>query len=235
MPIYCWLIEQGDERILVDTGETADIYQEGYLPKGGLYHKAVQTKIKADEEITVQLNRLGFTPKDVSKIIFTHLHGDHIGGLKHFEHCEVFVSRPEYELATSKKGSGAGYFPKNWPSWFNPQLIDYSDPAEGAFAKSKQLSTDGSILIVPTPGHSIGHQSVIVKGDKYTYFIAGDLTYNIKTLKQEIPDVILMNKAAQKTVQKTHQYARENACIYLSSHDWNAPAILEEAMTFDQF
>ena len=230
MPTYCWLIEHPAGLILVDTGETAKIYEKGYLPDGGLYHKAVETRIEASEEIPHQLAKIGFKTSDIQTIIFTHLHGDHIGGLAHFEHCKMFVSKAEYEMATSKKGPGAGYFKKNWPKWFQPTLISYTDGAEGNFSKSQQITKDGKILVVPTPGHSIGHQSILVKNENFTTIIAGDLTYNETTLKQEIPDVVLMNKAAQQTVEQMHQYVQNNPSIYLSSHDWNAPNILSRGV-----
>jgi len=232
MPIYCWLIEHPEGLILVDTGETAKIYEKGYLPSGGIYHKVVQTRIEASEELPHQLNKIGVQPKDISTIIFTHLHGDHIGGLSHFEHCKIYVSKTEYDFATSKKGPGNGYFQKNWPSWFSPELITYTDGAEGNFTSSQQLTKDGSVVVVPTPGHSIGHQSILVKEGTHTTFIAGDLTYNESTLKQEIPDVVLMNKEAKQTVKAVNQYTKEHPSIYLSSHDWNVPEILGKKKVF---
>jgi len=232
MPTYCWLIEHPDGLILVDTGETAKIYEKGYLPDGGLYHKAVETRIQPEEEITHQLAKVGVQPKDIKTIILTHLHGDHIGGLAHFEHCKIYVSKTEYDFATSKKGPGNGYFPKNWPTWFKPELITYDAIAEGNFKQSKKITEDSKIVVVPTPGHSIGHQSILVKNDGHTTILAGDLTYNESTLQQEIPDVVLWNKVSKQTVKTMHQYVKNQPCLYLSSHDWNAPDILAKSKIF---
>ena len=191
MPTYCWLIEHPEGLILVDTGETARIYEKGYLPDGGLYHKAVETRIKPEEEIPQQLAKIGFTPKDISIVIFTHLHGDHIGGLSHFEHCKIYVSRAEYDFATGKKGSGNGYFKKNWPTWFQPELISYDNTPEGNFTQSKSITADGKVVVVPTPGHSIGHQSILVKGANHTTILGGDLTKSLDILSCPVALLVL--------------------------------------------
>ena len=231
---YCWVIEHPDGLILVDTGETAKIYEKGYLPDGGLYHKAVETRIQSEEEINHQLVKIGIQPKDIKTVILTHLHGDHIGGLAHFEHCKIYVSKTEYDFATSKKGPGNGYFPKNWPTWFQPELITYENRPEGNFKQSKTITADGKVVIIPTPGHSIGHQSILIKNDTHTTILAGDLTYNETTLRQEIADVLLPNKAAKQTVKTMHQYVKNQPSLYLSSHDWNSPGILAQRMIFGQ-
>lgn len=227
MPIYSWLIEQEDGLVLVDTGETAKIYEEGYLPKGGVYHKAVQTFIQPEEEIQYQLDKLGFSPQDIKTVVLTHLHGDHIGGLAHFSHSRILVSRQEYEFATSNKGESNGYFQKNWPTWFKPELVDYQNEKEGIFNTSYRLDAKENIVIVPTPGHSIGHQSVIAKGQKKSFFIGGDLTYNQTTLEQEIPNIVMINKTAKETVKRVKTYVKQEDAVYLSSHDWGVPQLLK--------
>ena len=141
---------------------------------------------------------------------------------------KIYVAKSEYEYAISKKGAGNGYFKKNWPSWFKPELVSYEKKIEVNFPYSKNITADGKIIVVPTTGHSIGHQSVLVKGDKFTTILAGDLTYNETTLRQEIADVLLPNKASKQTVKRMHEYVQNQPSLYLSSHDWNAPKILAE-------
>ncbi|MEM8894787.1 MAG: MBL fold metallo-hydrolase [Bacteroidota bacterium] len=232
LPIYAWLIVADDELILVDVGESAKIFEEGFLPSGGLYHKAVETRITEEEEITHQIKALGYDVKGVKTVLLTHMHGDHMNGIYHFEHAKIHVPKAEYDFAISKKGPGSGYFQKNWPSWFQPELISYGASAEGSFSQSKAFNDH--ITMVPTPGHSMGHQSVIVKDGSTNYFIGGDLTYNIDTLKSEVPNVVLPSKDAFDSVKKAHEYVRTKDSIYLSAHDWNVPKILKEKLAFSQ-
>lgn len=230
LPIYSWLIELDDTLILIDTGETHSIYDTGYLPDGGTYHKAVETKITREEEIDHQLKSLGFHTDDIDTVVLTHLHGDHIGGIKYFPHSTFYVSKTEYELATSKKGAKSGYFTKNWPSWFVPTLVTYEDGPNGAFDRCQKLD-DLPITIVPTPGHSAGHQSVILHDHHQDYFIGGDLTYNLGTLESKIPNTIFNNKEAKDSIRKAKEYVHANQAIYLSSHDWHVPQILSDSVT----
>lgn len=225
MPIYCWLIEQKGEYILVDTGETAKINSPNYLPNDFLYHRVVQTKITQEDELNLQLSKIGIETKEIKKIILTHLHGDHVGGLYHFPHAEILVSRREYELANSKKGPKKGYFNYHWPEQFKPILIDYENVALPPFNKSKEAWPDTNIFLVPTPGHTEGHLSVIIKELKV--IISGDATFNKLTLQKEIPDFPLPNKAGFKSVAQLKAFINENDFQMLSSHDFEAIEILK--------
>lgn len=223
MPIYCWLIEHPDGLIMIDAGETSQINQEGYLPSDFLYHRVVQTRIAREDEVDAQLEKLGFDKNDVQLVILTHLHGDHIGGIGHFSNAKSMVSRVEYDLANSAKGPKLGYFNHHWPQSFKPDLIDFDHPAEGAFDSSYRVNEN--ILLVPTPGHTPGHLSVIIKDAKIV--ISGDATYNYDTLQKAIPDFVLPNKEGHESVKKLRSYINENNFKMLSSHDYRAVDILK--------
>ena len=122
-----------------------------------------QVEHRHTSKISKQLKKLGIESNEIKLVILTHLHGDHIGGLKHFSNARFLVSRVEYNYATGSKGKNNGYFPKNWPVGFEPELITYDQIPVGNFSKSHRLKNQENIIIVPTPGHSIGHQSIIIK------------------------------------------------------------------------
>ncbi len=232
MPIYCWLIEHPAGLILIDTGETARVNEEGYLPDTSVYRNSLQLDIKREDEVDNQLDRLGYSPRDISAIYLTHLHTDHVGGLYHFPDTPIFAPRNEYEIGVGPKGEGSGFLKKNWPEWFKPELIDLSDGAEVNFSCSRKMTSDGSIVAIPTPGHSAGHLAYVIKDAQLRYVIAGDVTFNLQTLAASIPNVILSSKDAVQSVITLREYALQAPTIVLSSHDKNVSALLVNKTVF---
>ena len=138
----------------------------------------VKFRIAPDEELGHKLRALGMAPRDVSRVVLTHLHIDHDGGLAHFPHSEILVSRGELRSASGWMGRMRGYLPNRWPSWFDPVLLDLAPEAFGPFATSRRLTAAGDVIAVGTPGHTADHLSVLVEDQGTTYFLAGDASYN---------------------------------------------------------
>lgn len=214
MPVRAWLIEHPEGLIVVDTGERAD------LPITGPGRLFVQKFIEPHEEIGVQVQALGFSVSDVRRVVLTHLHDDHVNGLHAFEQAEVFVSRTEYELATGPKGALSGYQPRHWPAWFKPHLVDFTEGPLPAFPQSFPLTRAGDVLLVPTPGHTPGHLSVIVRQADLSVFLAGDASYTEQLLLDQVIDGTAFDDAVDlQTRQRILRFIRETPTVYLPTHD----------------
>ncbi len=174
LPIYAWVIEHPEGIIVIDTGETAQTAEAGYLPWWHPYFKlGMKASVTPEEEIGPQLRRLGIPPEEVRWVIMNHLHTDHAGGLYHFPKSEILVSRTEYELAASFSGRMRGYLSNHWPDWFDPHLIDFRSEPFRNFQESLSVTEAGDVRLVPTPGHSGGHLSVIFRTIPYPTFLRG--------------------------------------------------------------
>jgi glyoxylase-like metal-dependent hydrolase (beta-lactamase superfamily II) len=183
LPIYAWAIETDEGVIVVDTGETARTGQPGYFPRWRPYFRlAVRIDVNSEQEVGPQLLQIGIRPDDVRRLILTHLHTDHAGGLHHFPKSEIFVSDEELKLAKGFAGRLRGYLPNRWPDWFAPQSIKFVPEPFGPFDRSQRVTSDGSVVILPTPGHTPGHVSVMVVAGGVCYFLAGDTTYTQQAL-----------------------------------------------------
>jgi len=219
-PIYAWVIEHPEGVIVVDAGETHRTSSPGYLPKWHPYYAlAVEFCVKLEDEIGPQIAKLGIHPhKDVSKVIMTHMHTDHAGGLHHFPNSEIIIENNEYKAASGLTGILAGYLPHRWPKWLNPTLVTLPHAPYFSFEKSIPVTSDGKVMIVATPGHVANHISVIAEIDGINYFLAGDTSYTQGNLLSKLPDGIGTNESVD-TLKNILSFSKMNPTIYLPSHD----------------
>jgi len=224
LPIYAWAIEHDEGVILVDTGETSRVHQRGYFPSWHpFYRRAAHFSVHPDEEIGAQLRRLGISPRDVSQVVLTHLHTDHAGGLTDLTNARFWVSEQEFKRASGIGGRIQGYLPHRWPRWWKPNFIRFDRGPFGPFESSMSLTKAGDVLIVPTPGHTPYHVSVVVLGAP-SLFIAGDTSYNQEMLLAgKIDGVSPSVDIAKATHGKIAALAKERPLVYLPSHDPESP------------
>jgi glyoxylase-like metal-dependent hydrolase (beta-lactamase superfamily II) len=235
LPVLAWLIEHPDGLIVVDTGETARTAEPGYFPRWHPYFRTgVREWVSREDEIDRGLAALGFDVRDVSRLVMTHLHTDHAGGLHHFSASEVIISRAELAAASGRLGRLRGYLNRRFPAWLVPTLVDFTDGPVGPFERSQSLTPAGDVLLVPTPGHSPGQLGVIVDEGERVVFIAGDASYTEHLmLEQAIDGVAPDETAARETLAKIHALVSAVETVYLPSHDPGSQARLARRQPTD--
>ncbi len=228
LPIYAWAIEHPEGLIVVDTGETAHATERGYFTRWNPYFRlGVREWVRPEEEIGERLRALGLPPAEVRWLVLTHLHTDHAGGLAHFPTAEILLTRTEYDAAAGVRGQARGYLPQRLPAWFAPHLVAFNDGPVGPFPRSHRLTRAGDVLLVPTPGHTDGHQSVIVREGDIALVLAGDASYTERLMREGAVDGVAPHEAAARaTVRRIQEYARDVPTVYLPSHDPDAAARL---------
>ena len=98
MPIWAWVIEHPEGIFLIDTGDIEEADHKAFYKHENLNSKfnllamANKRKINKADEINNQLAKINISPEQVSKVILTHLHGDHTDGLKFFPANEILVN-----------------------------------------------------------------------------------------------------------------------------------------------
>jgi glyoxylase-like metal-dependent hydrolase (beta-lactamase superfamily II) len=211
LPIHVWVIEHPEGMIVVDTGELAGAPD---LP-------FARFEVAPADEIGPQLRQLGATAADVRTVVLTHLHGDHMDGVGHFAGKDVLVNEGEYRYIKSLQGRlNSAIGRQVWPAGFVPRTFSFQPEALGAFTRSYPLTAAGDVLVVPTPGHTPGHSSIIVLQDGVSYFLAGDASYTQRQLLAGRADGVSPNAdQARRTMRTILRYAAERPTVYLPSHD----------------
>lgn len=219
LPIYVWVIEHPMGLIVIDTGIPADANRPIYFPpQMRLVQRAAKFRITPEEEIGAQLRAKGLNPAEVRWVIMTHLHQDHDGGLHHFPNAQFIVSRTEYKSASGLGGRMGGYLNQRWFDGFAPTLIDFIPSSLGSFSQMYPLLDD--VTLVPTPGHTEGHLSVIVQKEGIAHFFAGDASYSESLLLADALDGLGTNASAQHASHRAIlQFAAQTPTIYLPTHD----------------
>lgn len=230
LPIYAYAIEHPEGVIVVDTGETARTTEPGYFPRWHPYFRfGVRMWVEPEQEIGPQLRGLGIEPGDVRKVVLTHLHTDHAGGLHHFPQSEMLVSRTDLKLASGRAGRLRGYPNNRWPDWFNPTSLDLPGAAYGPFPNSQPLTDAGDVTLIGLPGHTPGHMGVVVDEGEQAVLLAGDSSYNQELMVRGAVDGVAPDEdAARLTIERIQAFARERPTVYLVAHDPETGARLAE-------
>ena len=223
MPIRAWLVEHGEERILVDMGETADVKDAPFA----------RHTVTPEDELSPALRAVGLACEDVTTAVVTHLHPDHFHGAVHLT-TSVLVNEAEWADAMSFRGrviqrlTGVAL-----PGGIDFRAVALHDGPFGAFAASRRLTTDGRVLLVSTPGHTRGHASVIAVDDNGRHvLLAGDATDTLEQLHARRPDAITSDPDVQvQTIERILAHAAAHPTIYLPTHDPDAVTRLEASTT----
>jgi glyoxylase-like metal-dependent hydrolase (beta-lactamase superfamily II) len=200
------------------------------LPRWHPYFRfCVRFDIEPEDEAGPQLKARGIGSADVKRVVLTHLHIDHDGGLGHFPMSEILVSSGELQRASGAAGQLRGYLPQRWPKAFDPKPLILDDGSYGPFPRSKRLTADDAIVAVATPGHTRDHLSVVVEDGDAAVLIAGDASYNEETmLNGRIDGVSGSEHEAVATLAAIRSFVEARPTVYLPAHDPEATRRLAE-------
>ena len=150
----CYLIHHKQGYLLWDTGVPDELFGKDQPAPGPI-------PWRRSKALAAQLAGIGVRPADIKFVGISHTHGDHVGNVELFPAATVLIQKAEYEWA---------FAAANNP--FSP-----SHPVE-KLEGEKDVFGDGSVRIVPTPGHTPGHESLMVDLPKTGWILlSGDVAH----------------------------------------------------------
>jgi len=200
MPVSCYLIRHGNELILFDAGLEASLHGKPRRERG-------QT-LRLDETLATQLAKIGVDPAKVTRLIVSHYHGDHHGQADLFPNARLVMGAGDAAALRAESDQG-----KLGP-WLNGQrLIE-------EVAADRDLSGDGKLLVLFTPGHTPGHLAMLVKLGSAAYVLSGDFVHSRSQLATQRPSGNHVDKARGKVeIERVLKLAQDNKATIIVGHD----------------
>jgi glyoxylase-like metal-dependent hydrolase (beta-lactamase superfamily II) len=187
---HCLLVETGQGLVLVDTGFGERDAEHPYERLSPLFIHL--NRIQFDRRVTAlaQVERLGFSRRDVRHIVLTHLDFDHAGGLEDFPEATVHVLAAERRAAEERRGFIARrrYRPEQWDEVRHWRTYRAGE-GEDWFGFEAVRDLDGlppEILMIPLPGHTLGHAGVAVDTPEGWLFNAADAYFFRHEVDREV-------------------------------------------------
>jgi len=216
VPVPFFLIKHPRGNVLFDTGNALAVVNNKTGHWGAVIesYDPVMTK---DDYVVAQLAKIGVKPEEITHVIFSHLHLDHAGGTGEFLNAIHYVQRAEMQYAYMPDFFQAGAyiradFDKPHLNWH--LLEGYRDDFYDIFG-------DDKLRIVFTPGHSPGHQSLLVKLEKWgPTLLTGDSVYTEEILEEDVlPGLVYSPPDAVKSIKKMRELRRVNGVRIITGHD----------------
>lgn len=193
-----YLIDTGDEVILVDTGLTAGTPEETPDENSfGFTGKDICSYMEA-------FAALGYKPEQVTKILLTHRHSDHSGELKSFPNAKIYVNAEEVS-AVELQGLG------------NIVPVTFTDGAYFNFPESQKIIP--GVTYIKAKGHTNGNSIVIVENEGLFYMFHGDITYIDEALYADKLSTVFDDlSAARETQDRVREFIRSHPTVYCGTH-----------------
>jgi N-acyl homoserine lactone hydrolase len=228
VPVPYFLIKHPKGHVMFDTGNALEVAQDKRKHWGGVVD-AYDPIMEEDEWCINQIRKVGVEPEDIKYVILSHLHLDHAGGVGHFPNAKYVVQREEmyYAYVPDFFMKGAyirADFDKD-VDWFI---------LEGWRNDKFDLYGDGSLIIYFTPGHTPGHQSLLVNLEEAgPMFLTADACYTTENIDEDVlPGLCWGPSEAIRSIDRMRYLRDQFGVKIITGHD---PAAWEKVKKAPDF
>ncbi len=180
----CYLIVHPKGNLLWDTGLSDQLVKQknGVLVADGMFHLQVKRTLAS------QLADLGLAATDIDYVAISHFHFDHTGNMAQFKNAKFLVQEPELAAAFSDQARAMHFDPNDYKSIEKRQFVGVSGEYD--------VFADERLRLIPTHGHTPGHQSLLVNlSETGAVILSGDLYHFEKNMRHKRVPAINTDKA----------------------------------------
>lgn len=238
LPINVFLIHHREGPVLFDTGldpaiETDPSYISQAIGRI-LLRRIFRWNIIEGDALRHQLDAVGVSSSQIRKAVISHLHFDHVGGIADIPNTELLVSEREWAQLSEPHPEHEWILREHielpGADWRSVRFVPTDDPLLKRFGGAYDVMGDGSMMLIPTPGHTPGSLSMLLRSDGVPpILLIGDLAYKpalifedqvpgtgnakilresyakVRTLKDDLPDLVILashDPAARETLSQ---------------------------------
>lgn len=202
-PIF--LIQHPKGWVMWDAGLSDKLVNQKDGVEAWIFHLSMKKTVMA------QFEEIGIHPSDVDYFAFSHIHNDHTGNANYFKSAKLILQEKEYNIAFDPNKKPSNY--DDYKGLENSEVIKLNGDYD--------LFGDGTIQFISTPGHTLGHQSLLLKlEDTGAIIISGDIAYYTENYhKKGIPTFNTNKDDSLASLEKIKELAKnENAQLWIQ-HD----------------
>ena len=186
----CYLIRHSKGLMLWDSGYSDAL---AALPNGMDTPISVARRSKT---LVSQLAEIGVAPAQITYLAFSHTHSDHVGNANLFTSATLYMQEPEYDAAFGPDAAKFNFVAANYEKLRSSPVVKLKGDYD--------VFGDGSVTILSTPGHTPGHQSLLVRLPKAgPILLSGDMThFHDNWVNRRVPSFNFSKEESVKSMEK---------------------------------
>ncbi|MBD0404926.1 N-acyl homoserine lactonase family protein [Flammeovirga sp. EKP202] len=202
-PIF--LIQHPKGSVMWDAGLSDNLINQKEGMDAWIFH------LTMSKTVISQLESIGVHPSDVDYFAFSHIHNDHTGNANYFKSAKLIMQEKEYDIAFSPNKRPFNY--DDYKELENSEVIKLNGDYD--------LFGDGTVQFIATPGHTEGHQSLLLKLENTgALLISGDIAYYKENYQNKgIPTFNASKKDSLASIEKIKKMVANNNAQLWIQHD----------------
>jgi len=215
IPVPFYVIDHPRGKVIIDGGTPVECARDakGHWSAVAEFFRPV---LQEEEGCVNQIEAMGWKAEEFRYVVLSHLHLDHVGAVGRFPEATHVVQRAEMHYAMS-------------PDWFQQLAYvrkDFDQPGlkwhvlDEGWGDFYDLYGDGSIILIRSPGHTVGHQSILVKTASGHVLLAVDAADTMDHWEERaLPGALHSAVDAVRSVRKLREVAARTDALVIAGHD----------------